>query len=150
MKLTDENLHLCVLPDGKSEKLYADDDLPGFGIRVRKDAKGRVRRKWFYQYRAKADGSQHRLNLGNVDKPAPVAATKARQDAAAKAERVQRGGTPQKERKDARAGRKRLLLDEAINDAQRSQLLALLRIARRTRRPRKHVGSRSPNLYAHG
>ena len=114
MKLTDEHLHLCVLPAGRPEKLYADDDLPGFGIRVRRDVKGRTRRKWFYQYRSRNDGSQHRINLGNVDSPAAVAATKARQAASALAEKVQIGGDPQKERQTAKKGRKRLLLDEAL------------------------------------
>ena len=79
MNLIEENLELCTLPEGKSEKLYTDDNLAGFGIRVRRDAKGRAHRKWFFQYRAKADGSQHRVNLGNVDRPAAVPADKARQ-----------------------------------------------------------------------
>jgi integrase len=113
-QLTDENLHHCVLPDGKAEKLYFDRDLPGFGIRVRRTAKGRVQRKWFYQYRSRLDGKQHRVALGHVDKPAAVSATKARQAAAALGERVQIGSDPQKERKAAKAARKRLLLDEAL------------------------------------
>ena len=53
------------------------------------------------------------MALGNVDKPA-VSATKARQAAAALAERVQIGSDPQKERKEAKKDRKRLLLDEAL------------------------------------
>jgi integrase len=114
MKLTDENLHLCVLPDGRPEKLYADDDLTGFGIRVRRDVKGRTKRKWFYQYRSRNDGSQHRINLGNVDSPAAVPATRARQAATEMSVRVQVGGNPQKERATAKKGRKRLLLDEAL------------------------------------
>jgi integrase len=114
MKLTDENLHLCVLPEGRPEKLYADDDLTGFGIRVRRDLKGRTKRKWFFQYRSRNDGSQHRINLGNVDSPAAVPATRARQAATEMAVRVQVGGNPQKERTTAKKGRKRLLLDEAL------------------------------------
>ena len=81
MKLVDENLHRCILPEGKAETTYADEDLPGFGIRVRRDVKSRVRRKWFYQYRSRSDGKQHRINLGNVDSPAAVPATRARQKA---------------------------------------------------------------------
>jgi hypothetical protein len=113
-KLTDENLHQFVLPEGKAEKLFFDRDLPGFGIRVRRDMKGRVRRKWIYQYRSRLDGKQHRVALGNVDKPAPVLATKARQAAARLSENVQTGSDPQNERKVAKQERKRLLLDEAL------------------------------------
>lgn len=114
MNLIEENLELCTLPEGKSEKLYTDDNLAGFGIRVRRDAKGRTRRKWFFQYRAKADGSQHRVNLGNVDRPAAVPADKARQAATAISVRVQVGDDPQKERKAAKGDRKRLFGDETL------------------------------------
>ena len=115
MKLTEEYLNLCVLPDGKSEKLYHDDDLPALGIRVRRDVKGRTRRKWFYQYRSKADGTQSRVGLGNVDSPARVPATKARQAATAlPGSRVQVGDDPQKERKAAKKSTKKLFLAEAL------------------------------------
>jgi integrase len=114
MKLTDENLHQCVLPEGKSDTTYADDDLPGFGVRVRRDVKGRIRRTWFYQYRARTDGAQHRIRLGNVDKPGAVAATLARQAATAHWQGVQVGADPQKDRKAARSDRRRLFLDEAL------------------------------------
>lgn len=114
-QLTDDVLPQCVLPEGKSEKLYFDRDLPGFGVRVRQDASGRVRRNWFYQYRSRLDGSQRRVKLGAVDRPGPtVSASKARQAAAALAERVHTGRDPQTERKQAKKDRKRLLLDEAL------------------------------------
>src|SRR5436305_15023397 len=96
MKLVDENLHRCILPECKPETTFADDDLPGFGIRVRRDVKGRVRRKWFYQYRSRSDGKQHRLNLGNVDSPAAVPATRARQKATEHSVNAQLGDDPQK------------------------------------------------------
>ena len=112
--LTDEHLAQFILPEGKAEKLYFDRDLPGFGIRVRRDAKGRVRRKWFYQYRSRTDGAQHRIGLGNVDRPSQVSATKARQAAARLSENVQTGSDPQRARKAAKKDRTRLLLDEAM------------------------------------
>lgn len=112
--LTEENLHLCVLPEGKSDELFHDTDLAGFGIRVRRNAKGRARRKWFYQYRSKADGAQGRVNLGNVDSPASVPPTKARQAATALSVSVQIGGDPQKERKTVKSGAKRLFLAESL------------------------------------
>jgi integrase len=114
MKLTDGNLNQCVLPPNKNETLYADDDLSGFGIRVRRDSKGKVRRKWFYQYRSKIDGGQHRVNLGNVDPPAAVSASKARQNATALSIQVQGGGNPQKEREAAKKARRVLLLESAL------------------------------------
>lgn len=114
MKLIEENLHRCILPEGKSDTTYADDDLQGFGIRVRRDVKGRVKRKWFYQYRTRTDGKQHRINLGNVDSPAAVPATKARQKATEHSISAQLGDDPQKKRKEAKKDQKRRLLDEAL------------------------------------
>ena len=114
MRLTDENLHLCVLPEGKAERFYHDDDLSGLGIRVRRDMKGRTRRNWFFYYRSKTNGAQHRINLGSVDRPAAVSTTKARQAATELSIRVQTGGNRQRECKAAKADRKRLLLDEAM------------------------------------
>jgi integrase len=113
-QLTDETLTQCVLPEGKSEKLYFDRDLTGFGIRVRRKANGRILRKWFFQYRSKLDGKQHRVALGQVDKPAPVSAAKAREAAIRLSERVQTGTDPQKERKEAKKAHKLLLLDAAL------------------------------------
>jgi integrase len=52
--------------------------------------------------------------LGNVDRPAAVPATKARQKATEHSISAQLGNDPQKERKEARKARGRLLLDEAI------------------------------------
>lgn len=114
MELTKENLPQCALPDGKLEKLFHDDALPGFGLRVRQDAKGRVKRKWFFQYRSKLDGSQHRINLGNVDRPAAVTPEAARQAATLLSQRVQIGGDPQAERHSAKKDRARLFGDETL------------------------------------
>jgi integrase len=113
MNLSDENVHLCTLPADKAEKLFHDDTLPGFGIRVRRDADGRTRRRWFYQYRSKLDGTQRRIALGNVDRPAAVPAAKARQAATEIAVKVQLGQDPQGERKAGRKSAKRLFGDEA-------------------------------------
>lgn len=112
MNLIEENLRLCTLPDSKAEKLYFDDELSGFGVRVRRDTNGRVRRRWFYQYRSKRDGRQSRIALGNVDRPAAVPAARARQAATEIAVKVQLGQDPQKERKAAKQSAKRLFGDE--------------------------------------
>ena len=113
MNLIEQNLHLCTLPEGKAEKLYFDDELSGFGVRVRQDSGGRTRRRWFYQYRSKLDGTQRRIALGNVDRPAAVPTAKARQAATEIAVKVQLGQDPQGERKAARKSAKRLFGDEA-------------------------------------
>lgn len=112
MNLIEANLHLCTLPDGKAEKLFFDDELSGFGVRVRRDASGKVRRKWFFQYRSKADGAQRRIALGSVDRPAAVPVSTARQKATEHSVRVQIGEDPQKERKAAKQSAKRLFGDE--------------------------------------
>ena len=110
--LTSQNLNKCILPEGKAEKLYTDDELSGFGVRVRRDAKGRIRRTWFFQYRAK-DGKQHRARLGNVDPPAAVPEAKARHAATKLSVEVQLGNNPQRERKETRRTQRIPLLDAA-------------------------------------
>src|SRR5262249_11983227 len=74
----------------------------------------RIRRKWFYQYRSKIDGRQHRINVGNADKPAAISATKARETATRLSQSVQIGGDPQKERGTARKVNREPLLDAAL------------------------------------
>jgi integrase len=113
LRLTDASLDRLILPDGSDDIFYNDDELGGFKARVRRDARGRVRRTWHVQYRSKT-GKQARVSLGNVDKPAQLSATKARQKAAEILVSVRAGDDPQKARKAAKADRKRLLLDEAM------------------------------------
>jgi len=138
-QLTDETLSQCVLPEGKSEKLYFDRDFSGFGIRVRRKASGRVQRIWIYQYRSRLDGRQHRVALGQVDKPAPVSAAKAREAAIRLSERVQTGTDPQKERKEAKKARKLLLLDAALKylDDRRTGIVGKRPMRDSTYRPAK-------------
>jgi integrase len=114
MRLTDENLHLCSLPDGVGDKFYFDDELVGLGIRCRRDITGRVRRTWVVQYRSKQTGKQGRVSLGSVDKPAQLSATRARQKAAELLVSVKVGDDPQKARKAVQKAHKELLLDCAL------------------------------------
>jgi integrase len=62
--------------DGKRDHIFFDDDLHGFGIRVRFDRKERLCRIWCVQYRV--DGKQRRQSIGKFPRMnAATARTKA-------------------------------------------------------------------------
>jgi Arm DNA-binding domain len=61
MKLTANSVRTAELPAGKSEVIFFDDDIPGFGLRLR--AQGS--RTFIFQY--KLGRAQYRLNLGKVE-----------------------------------------------------------------------------------
>jgi integrase len=61
MKLTTATVPKIKLPAGKSEAIIFDDDIPGFGLRLR--AQGS--RTLIFQY--KFAGQQHRLNYGKAE-----------------------------------------------------------------------------------
>jgi hypothetical protein len=58
MKLTDRRVAALVRPADKNDIVIWDDDLPGFGVRLRGDSK-----RWLCQYRA--NGTQRREILGD-------------------------------------------------------------------------------------
>jgi integrase len=58
MKLTAKGIRAAALPAGKSDQLFWDDDIPGFGLRLRSGGS----RNWVFQY-ALGD-KQRRLSLG--------------------------------------------------------------------------------------
>lgn len=58
MKLTKTSLRLCVLKPGETDRIFPDDELPGFGLRVRKGGS----RKWVLHYRHA--GTQRRHTIG--------------------------------------------------------------------------------------
>lgn len=60
MKLTSAKVQTLKLPAGKSEAIFFDDDLPGFGIRLRE----RGSRTWIFQY--KLGSKQRRMTLGSA------------------------------------------------------------------------------------
>jgi integrase len=60
MKLTAKGIRALELPDGKSDHLFWDDDIPGFGLRLRAGGS----RSWVFQY-ALGD-KQRRLSLGTA------------------------------------------------------------------------------------
>ncbi|KJC59911.1 hypothetical protein UP10_14545 [Bradyrhizobium sp. LTSPM299] len=58
MKLSAKTLHLAKLDPGVADKIFFDDDLPGFGLRVRAGGS----RSWVFQYAL--DEKQRRMSLG--------------------------------------------------------------------------------------
>src|ERR1700674_3918599 len=94
MKLTQPIVTRLALPAGKSDAIFFDDDMPGFGLRLRAGGK----RTWIIQYRVGA--KQRRLTLGSVEK---LNADKARKEAKTRLARVELGGDPQQEKHDTRA-----------------------------------------------
>jgi integrase len=87
MKLNDKSIATLTLPAGKSELIEFDDDLPGFGIRLRAGGS----RKWIIQYRV--GKKQRRKTLGAVTKA--MNAARAREAADKDLARVKLGGDPQ-------------------------------------------------------
>ena len=94
MRLNLPNISRLELPPGKSDLIVFDDDLPGFGIRLRASGK----RTWVAQYRAA--GRSRRVTLGAVG---TVDADKARKAAKTLLARVQLGADPQADRAEEHA-----------------------------------------------
>jgi integrase len=74
MRFNKEALKALTLPAGKSEHFEWDDELPGFGVRLRKTAKGRVSCVWIAQYRIGTQ--QRRPSIGDIRKVRLVDACK--------------------------------------------------------------------------
>lgn len=92
MKLTQRNVAGLKLPDGMTDKIYFDDDLKGFGLRLRSDGVG-LRRIWVAQYRVK--GATRRLRIGDAE---TVNADQARAKAKTQLAKVALGHDPQGEK----------------------------------------------------
>jgi integrase len=85
MRLTDKTIAALALPKGKAEAIFYDDDLPGFGYRLRAGGSAR----WVYTYKI---GTQHRrITLGSTT---TLSASRARQTAAALQAKVRLGADP--------------------------------------------------------
>jgi integrase len=61
MRLNDRAARAVEAPAGKTDHVFWDDEMPGFGVRVRGESKF-----WLVQYRA--NGQQRRESLGNIYK----------------------------------------------------------------------------------
>jgi hypothetical protein len=66
MKLTAASLANLKLESGDKDRIWFDDDVPGFGLRVRDTGS----RSWIYQYKIK--GKTGRLVLGHAAAAADI------------------------------------------------------------------------------
>jgi integrase len=93
VKLTQKAISGLSLPPGSREAIFFDDDLPGFGLRVRRGGS----RNWVYQYKL---GPKHRrITLGSLNAVTPL---KARERAAELHAMVRLGRDPAGEKAEAR------------------------------------------------
>jgi integrase len=98
MKLDNRTVAKLTRPHGQADLIYFDDDMPGFGLRLRASAHGhKTRRSWIAQYRAK--GRTRRVLIGSAE---TVTAEQARAAARVILAKVQLGGDPQGEKAAAR------------------------------------------------
>jgi integrase len=110
---------LSSLPEGKTDVIYFDNALPGFGLRLRASAGGKVLRSWVAQYRRA--GGTRRITLGAVGvHSAEQARTAAKKVLAAAA----LGQDPQAERSARRDKDRRTLRGVAAEylEAKRAQV----------------------------
>ena len=94
MKLTKATIAKIKIPAGKSELLVFDDDLPGFGLRLRAGGSA----SWIIQYRPKIQ-KQRRMVIGKLRSMAPE---QARTRAAELLAKVRLGEDPQGAKLEAR------------------------------------------------
>jgi integrase len=94
MKLTQRTISTLDVPRGKSERIIFDEDLPGFGLRLRRGGS----RTWIFQFKI---GAQHRrMALGSAS---AVTATQARKTANDLHAKVRLGQDPAGEKAEERA-----------------------------------------------
>jgi integrase len=65
MKLDSRMIGALTLPAGRTDVIYFDSKLPGFGYRLRASSDGSVRKSWIVQYRHA--GMSRRLLLGSAE-----------------------------------------------------------------------------------
>jgi integrase len=93
MKLIAKTIASAKLSASKLDHIEWDDDLPGFGLRLRVGGADRISKTWVAQYRA--HGRTRRMKIGTLEKLAPDEARKAARKVLAK---VEIGGDPQAEK----------------------------------------------------
>jgi integrase len=128
MKLDAKAVARVALPDGKADAIFFDDNLPGFGLRLRAAGGGRILGTWVAQYRA--HGRTRRMKIGTVEKLGADQARKAAKKILAK---VELGKDPQGDKVEDRRKASRTLraIVELFLEAQASRLRpASLRLSR--------------------
>jgi len=125
MKITARNIAGLKPPVGKTDVIFFDDVLTGFGIRLRASG-DRLRRTWVAQYRA--HGRTRRMKLGAVENLTPDQARKAATKVLAK---VDLGGDPagRQERPSAKGRSPLVGCDWSISERKGIGLKAISRIA---------------------
>jgi integrase len=98
MKLDAKTAAVLGLPAGKCDVIYFDNDVTGFGLRVRLGAGGKILRTWIAQYRRA--GASRRLLIGKAEVVTAEAARKAAKKALAA---VALGQDPQAGKADRRS-----------------------------------------------
>jgi integrase len=109
MKLDSKTVSALKLGD-KTDAIYFDDDLPGFGYRLRLGAGGKTLRSWIVQYRRA--GASRRMLLGPA---AVLSAEQARAQAKRVLARVALDQDPQADRVDRR-GKDRLTVRGVVDE----------------------------------
>lgn len=98
MKLDSKTVAVLKLGGTKSDQIFFDDQLPGFGFRLRRGAGDKINKSWIAQYRRA--GCTRRVLIGNAE---VVSAEAARAAAKKILAAVALGGDPQADRVDRRA-----------------------------------------------
>jgi integrase len=130
VRLTDKALAVLTLPKGKREAIFFDDDLAGFGVRLREGGAAR----WIYQY--KIGAQNRRITLGSTT---ALTATRARASASELHAKVRLGADPGGEKAESRirAGETLGALLEVYLEEQR-QRIKPLSFTQKERHLRKH------------
>src|SRR5262245_6420289 len=105
MKLTAKTVAALRLPPRKTDVIFFDTDMPGFGYRLRTSGDGKVRRSWVVQYRRAGGTRRVLLGAGEV-----LTAEQARTAAKKTLAKVALGEDPQADKtarrhKDGHTGR---------------------------------------------
>ena len=90
MRLTTSSIATLRLSDGEADRIWFDDEVPGFGLRIRKTGS----RTWVYQYKV-----QRRTKRVVIGKASAIKLAKAREIAADYHARVRQGGDPVTEKR---------------------------------------------------
>jgi integrase len=90
MKLTTSTIATLSLGDGEADRIWFDDEVPGFGLRIRKTGS----RTWVYQYKV-----QRRTKRVVIGKASAIKLAKAREIASDYHARVRQGGDPLTEKR---------------------------------------------------